>query len=275
MARFEMKPDCYGGERFNEHIPQWWGYCEGDKLMFNLDTIYNEDCFETFKRIPSQVIDLIFADPWYYPDNAKTKNAFEDEIFWSTTRSWLLECARIIKPDGHLFVSFSTQKMAKFEFLLGELQLPLRSRIVWHYRNAGGRCADKGQFGKTYEMIYHIGFGDVLNFPEKWGDERFDVWTIAIPQSNFKDKKIHPFQKPIALLERIVAIGSKEGEVVFDPFMGSGTTAEACKRLGRHYVGSEKDVFHFQNAFHSERQNCLQEMSNKIQKRVDKGTKQA
>lgn len=216
--------------------------------MFNLDTIYNEDCFETFKRIPSQVIDLIFADPWYYPDNAKTKNAFEDEIFWSITRSWLLECTRIIKPDGHLFISFSTQKMAKFEFLLGELQLPLRSRIVWHYRNAGGRCADKGQFGKTYEMIYHIGFGDVLNFPEKWGDERFDVWTIAIPQSNFNDQKIHPFQKPIALLERIVSIGSKEGEVVFDPFMGSGTTAEACKRLGRHYVGSEKNISHFQNA---------------------------
>jgi DNA modification methylase len=216
--------------------------------MFNLDTIYNEDCFETFKRIPSQAIDLIFADPWYYPDNSKTKNAFEDEIFWNITKSWLLECVRIIKPDGHLFISFSTQKMAKFEFLLGELQLPLRSRIVWHYRNAGGRCADKGQFGKTYEMIYHIGFGDVLNFPEKWGDERFDVWTIAIPQSNFNDQKIHPFQKPIVLLERIVSIGSKEGEVVFDPFMGSGTTAEACKRLGRHYVGSEKNVSHFDNA---------------------------
>ena len=138
--------------------------------------------------------------------------------------------------------------MAKFEFLLAELQLPLRSRIVWHYRNAGGRCADKGQFGKTYEMIYHIGFGDTLNFPEKWGDERFDVWTIAIPQSNFTDKKIHPFQKPIALLERIVSIGSKEGDIVLDPFMGSGTTAKACSNLNRHYLGSEKDKSHFQNA---------------------------
>lgn len=214
----------------------------------DINTIYNEDCFETFKRIEDKSIDLIFADPWYYPENTKTKNAFEDEVFWNITKRWLLECERVVKPEGHLFVSFSSQKMAKFEFLLAEIQFPLRSRIVWHYRNAGGRCADKGQFGKTYEMIYHIGFGDILNFPEKWGDERFDVWTIAIPQSNFTDKKIHPFQKPIALLERIVSIGSKEGDLVLDPFMGSGTTAKACEKLNRNYVGSEKNKSHYQNA---------------------------
>ena len=97
-------------------------------------------------------------------------------------------------------------------------------------------------------MIYHIGFGDRLNFPEKWGDERFDVWTIAIPQSNFTDKKIHPFQKPIALLERIVGIGSNEGDLVLDPFSGSGTTALACKKLNRNFIGSELNKEHYENS---------------------------
>ena len=88
-------------------------------------------------------------------------------------------------------------------------------------------------------MIYHIGFGEELNFPANWNEERFDVWTIAIPQSNFKDKKMIPFQKPIKLFERIVRLGSREGDIVLDPFMGSGTTAVACIRLNRHYIGFE------------------------------------
>ncbi len=209
--------------------------------MLELNKIYQGDCLEIMPMLNDKSIDLVFADPWYYPDNAKTKNAFEDEIFWKIARLWLLECSRVIKLSGHLFVSFSSQKMAKFEFILAELQLPLRSRVVWHYRNAGGRCADKGQFGKTYEMIYHIGFGDTLNFPEKWGDERFDVWTIAIPQSNYSDKKIHPFQKPLVLIERIISIGSNEGAIVLDPFMGSGTTAIACINTKRNYIGIEKE----------------------------------
>ena len=172
------------------------------------------------------------------------------------------EFIRLIKDDGHIFISFSSQKMAKFEFLLAELGVPLKSRIVWHYRNAGGRCADKGQFGKTYEMVYHLGFGDRLNFPEKWGDERFDVWTIAIPQSNFTDKKIHPFQKPIALLERIVGIGSSEGDLVLDPFSGSGTTALACKNLNRNFIGSELNKEHYLNSLERLNLNVFEKPNN-------------
>jgi site-specific DNA-methyltransferase (adenine-specific) len=203
--------------------------------------IYQQDCIEGFKALPNESVDLIFADPWYYPENQKTKNAFENDVFWEITEKWLKECLRVIKKTGHIFISFSSQKMAKFEFLLANLSAPLRSRIVWHYRNAGGRCADKGAFGKTYEMIYHFGFGSELNFPDKWGEERFDVWTISIPQSNYKDKKFHPFQKPLALLKRVVELGSREGEIVLDPFMGSGTTAVASKMLNRKFIGFEID----------------------------------
>jgi len=209
--------------------------------MLKINEIYKMDCLDFLKEINDKSIDLIFADPFYYPENQKTKNAFQDDAYWKITEAWLKEFKRVIKPTGHIFVSFSSQKMAKFEFLLSELQIPLKSRVVWHYRNAGGRCADKGQFGKTYEMVYHFGYGDTLNFPEQWGEERFDVWTIAIPQSNFKDKKEHPFQKPKELLNRIISIGSREGDLVLDCFMGSGTTAVVCKELGRDYIGCDTD----------------------------------
>jgi len=199
--------------------------------------LYCGDCLEIIPML--EPVDLVLTDPWYYPENRKTKNAFESDIFWQEVKRWMQTLLLLTKETGHLFICFSSQKMAKFEFLLAELSAPLSSRIVWHYRNAGGRCADKGRFGKTYEMIYHIGFGSTLNFPEKWGDERFDVWTIAIPQANFTDKKLHEFQKPIKLFERIVKIGSFKENIVLDPFFGSGTTAVACERLGRKWIGIE------------------------------------
>ena len=204
-----------------------------------INKIHNMDCIEGLKKLEDNSVDCIFNDPWYYPENQRTRNAFENDTFWEITETWLRECKRVLKDSGHMFVSFSSQKMAKFEMLLAKINLPLQSRIVWHYRNAGGRCADKSRWGKTYEMVYHLSFGARLNFPEKWGDERFDVWTIAIPQSNFKDKKIHEFQKPLALLRRIISIGSHEGDLVLDCFMGSGTTAVVSKELGRDYLGFE------------------------------------
>jgi site-specific DNA-methyltransferase (adenine-specific) len=202
-----------------------------------LNKIIQGDCLEVMKELPDNSVDMVFADPWYYPENQKISNAFQEDVFWNTTENWLKEVLRVC--NGHIFISFSSKKMAKFEFLLAKLSIPVKSRIVWNYRNAGGRCADKGMFGKTYEMIYHIGFAEKLNFPEKWGDERFDVWTFAIPQSNFKDKKVHEFQKPIKLLNRIVELGSFENDTILDPFLGSGTTAVACKMLNRNYIGIE------------------------------------
>lgn len=210
-------------------------------------TVYLGDCLELFAELPT--VQSVMTDPWYYPENQGTRNAFEDDAFWSITRRWVTACAGLVRPSsGHIFISFSTQKMAKFEYLLCELMLPLQSRVVWHYRNAGGRCADKSRFGKTYEMIYHLGFGNELNFPETWGDERFDVWTIAIPQANFKDTKIHPFQKPIELMTRLVQIGTRDGDLILDPFMGSGTTGVAAVKLGRKFIGIEIEPKHFDAA---------------------------
>ena len=91
----------------------------------------------------------------------------------------------------------------------------------------------------AYEPIFYL-YGkqaDVLNFPpETYGETQSNVWTIATPQSNFKEGKYHPAQKPIELLERIIATGSKEGGTVLDPFAGSGTTGVAAKKLKRDFI---------------------------------------
>ena len=87
--------------------------------------------------------------------------------------------------------------------------------------------AARNRFIDTWEMILHAGNRE-LNFPKEWSDAWFDVQTFAVPQSNFTDKKIHPTQKPEALIQRLVEFGSYPGDHIFNPFAGSGTTGAVC-----------------------------------------------
>lgn len=203
--------------------------------------IFNEDCRETIKRFEDGSIDMVFADPFYVMPNSFDWQLF-DQFYWGFNREWLTALKPKVKSTGHIFISFSSEDMARFEHLLKELGYTIKSRIVWHYRNAGGRCRGNDRFGKTYEFIFHCSFGADLNFPEKWDDKRFDVWTIAIPQSNFKEGKIHEFQKPVELLERIISIGSREGDLIYDPFCGSGTTGFVAEKMKRQWVMSELNL---------------------------------
>lgn len=200
--------------------------------------IYNEDCRETIKRFDDASIDMVFADPFYVPENKFKWELFTD-FYWSFNREWLTLLKAKVKPTGHIFISFSSEDMARFEMMLKELGYTIKSRLVWHYRNAGGRVRQNDKFGKTYEFIFHCSFGAELNFPEKWDDQRFDVWTIAIPQSNFKEGKIHEFQKPVELLKRIISIGSREGDLIYDPFCGSGTTGFVAQQMNRNWIMTE------------------------------------
>jgi DNA modification methylase len=97
----------------------------------------------------------------------------------------------------------------------------------------------KERFIDSWEAIFHCGNKD-LNWPEVWDESRFDVQIFAAPQSNYADQKLHPTQKPLALIQWLVNYGSCPGDRVLDPFAGSGTTGEAC--LGtRECVLIERD----------------------------------
>lgn len=197
------------------------------------------DCLEELKKLPDKSVDLVITDPFYVP-----KSQFEwknfDDFYWGFNRQWLTECQRIVKDDFHLLVSFASADMYPFEGLLRELGFDIKSRMVWNYRNSAKGTAKGTVFAKTYEFIFHCSSGKKLNFSDVWDDKRFDVQTIAIPQSNFvKDKKLHQYQKPLQLWKQLIEICSFEGETVLDPFLGSGTTAVAAKQLNRKYIGIE------------------------------------
>lgn len=193
--------------------------------------------------MPDGFLDMVFADPFYVPPQMFDWSMF-DEFYWGFNERWLSTIKSKVKDSGHIFISFSSEDMARFEMLLKKIGYDIKSRIVWHYRNAGGRCRGSDRFGKTYEFIFHCSFGAKLNFPEKWDDKRFDVWTIAIPQSNFNEGKQHEFQKPLELLDRIVTIGSKTGDLIYDPFGGSCTTALAAMKNDRKFICSELKQAH-------------------------------
>lgn len=199
--------------------------------------IFYGDCREILPKLDVKV-DLVLTDPFYVPPNMFKWRTF-DEFYWGFNKQWLEEIKKIVKDDYHMFISFSSEDMATFERLLRDLDFIIKSRIVWHYRNAGGRCKGKDRFGKTYEFIFHVSSGKALNFPEKWDDRRFDVQVFAIPQSNFKEGKRHEFQKPEKLIRQLIEFSCNENDLIIDPFLGGGTTCYCAKKLNRYSIGIE------------------------------------
>jgi DNA modification methylase len=132
-----------------------------------------------------------------------------------------------LQDEYNLFWFCSPKFSADIEMIFRIKELPVQSRIVWHRRNMAMGSAARNKFIDTWEMILHVGNRE-LNFPQEWSDAWFDVQTFAVPQTNFTDKKIHPTQKPEALIERLIQFGSYPGDHILDPFAGSGTTGAVC-----------------------------------------------
>lgn len=141
--------------------------------------------------------------------------------------AWLAILRGCLEPQYSFFWFCPASLVADTEMMLRRLSMPVQSRIVWHRRNMALGSAAKGKFIDTWELAFHVGNRD-LNFPSDWSEDWFDVQTIPVPQSNFDDKKLHPTQKPLELIERLVRFGSFPGDRVLDPFAGSGTTGAAC-----------------------------------------------
>jgi adenine-specific DNA-methyltransferase len=199
--------------------------------------VIHGECISELKKLSDKSIDLIYVDPPYNVGKGEWDN-FSDYDFKVFIIEWLKQCLRVIKDKSHLFINFDSDKAAWLETLIAkEFGIYPASRIIWHYRNAGGKSSGKFKFSKTYEPILHYAFGDKpLNFPIDWDDKRFDVWVIAIPQVNFEGGKDHPTQKPLELMERLVEFGSMPGELVLDPMAGSGTTGVAAQKLNRDFI---------------------------------------
>jgi len=234
------------------------------------DVILRGDCIEVLKGLPDKSVDMVFADPPYNlqlggdllrPDNSKV-DAVDDDwdkfdsfaAYDAFTRAWLTECRRVLKDEGSLWVIGSYHNIFRLGSAMQDLGFWVLNDIIWRKSNPmpnfkGTRFtnahetliwAAKSREQKRYTFNY-----DALKAFNEDTQMRSD-WTLALCTGNERLKddngdKAHPTQKPEALLHRVLLSASRVGDVILDPFFGTGTTGAAAKRLGRHFIGIERD----------------------------------
>ena len=234
------------------------------------DVIHRGDCIEVLKSLPDASVDMVFADPPYNlqlggdllrPDNSKVDAVDDDWDKFASfaeydafTRAWLAECRRVLKPEGSIWVIGSYHNVFRLGSAIQDLGFWVLNDIIWRKSNPmpnfkGTRFtnahetliwAAKSREQKRYTFNY-----DALKAFNEDTQMRSD-WTFALctGEERIKDadgKKAHPTQKPEALLHRVLLAATRPGDVILDPFFGTGTTGAAAKRLGRHYIGIERD----------------------------------
>lgn len=226
--------------------------------------LYNADCIEVLKTLKPNSIDLIFADPPYFLSNggksihsgkvvSVNKGDWDDKSKYDNhldfTKEWLQQSFRVLKYGGSIWISGTVHNIFDVKNYLDEIGFKIINIVVWH-KSDPPPLIYKNKFKFSYELIiwakkdgkHTFNYKDMFSAV---GEEMQDVWTI--PAVGMSEKKFgyHPTQKPEALLERIIKACSNEGDIVLDPFSGSGTTCYAAKRLNRKYIGIEKEKEYF------------------------------
>ena len=223
-----------------------------------INTIYNEDNLDTMANMPNNFIDLIITSPPYEDVNgagygAKSKDILFLKFYSDYLEKLFNEYERIIKPTGQIFFNIKSKTFNKklstphwIEFIESFKNLKFKSFIIWKY--AGSFDSTKKRFHLDYEIIYHLSKGDDIYLNENCGihDPLSSVWYV--PHNIKSSERIHPTQMPEALVERILKVASKKDYLVYDSFMGSGTTAIVCIKNGLDYMGSELNTDNFNNA---------------------------
>lgn len=210
-----------------------------------LNKIYNEDCLEGMKRIPDCSVDLIVTDPPYLINyktgRRKDKNHRFNDVILNDDNEQLItdyvkECYRIMKDDTAMYLFCSSNKVDFFKKEL-EKVFSIKNMIIWVKNNHTAGDLESA-FGRKYEIVFLVNKGQ-----RKFIGERLtDIWDFPKVSS---DNQLHQNQKPIELIKRCIEKHSNVGDVVFDGFMGSGTTAAAALDTNRNYIGFELDEYYF------------------------------
>jgi len=230
-----------------------------------INKLLNGDSIELFKEIPDNSIDITFADP---PFNLKKKyNGYKDSLefeeYLKWCELWIKEMVRVTKPTGSIFIHNIPKWLTYYSSILNKYAT-FRHWISWDAPSSPmGKSLQPSHYGILYYVkdIKQTKFYE-LRYPHKrcrkcgyllkdyggkkqglhpFGPLLSDVWTDIhrIKHNKYRDE--HPCQLPIHLLERIILMSTDDSDIVLDPFMGTGTTAIAAKRLGRNYIGFELD----------------------------------
>ena len=238
------------------------------QLHLPLSQILDGDCIEAMRSIPDASIDLVFADPPYNlqlggdlnrPDGSEVDavtdhwDQFDSfQLYDQFTRDWLIEAKRILKPDGALWVIGSYHNIYRVGAILQDLGFWILNDIVWRKTNPMPNF--KGtRFTNAHETLLWCSQGEKSRYHFNYramktlNDElqmRSD-WVLPICSGGERLKeggtKVHPTQKPESLLYRVLLATTERGDVVLDPFFGTGTTGAVAKRLGREWIGCERE----------------------------------
>ena len=230
--------------------------------------ILDGDCIEAMRSLPSASVDLVFADPPYNlqlgGDLARPDGSHVDAVtdHWDKfasfaaydqfTREWLAEARRVLKPNGSLWVIGSYHNIFRVGAILQDMGFWILNDVVW--RKANPMPNFKGtRFTNAHETLIWASMGEKARYTFNYramktlNDElqmRSD-WVLPIcgGQERLKSggTKVHPTQKPEALLYRVMLATTNKGDVVLDPFFGTGTTGAVAKRLGREWIGCERE----------------------------------
>jgi modification methylase len=234
-----------------------------------LGQILGGDCIEAMRSLPSASIDAVFADPPYNlqlgGDLSRPDGSHVDAVtdHWDRfdsfatydafTRAWLLEARRVLKPEGSLWVIGSYHNIYRVGAILQDLGFWILNDIVW--RKANPMPNFKGtRFTNAHETLIWASMGEKSRYTFNYrtmktlNDElqmRSD-WVLPVcggPERIRKDGvKAHPTQKPEALLYRVLLATTNKGDVILDPFFGTGTTGAVARRLGREWIGCEREA---------------------------------
>ena len=221
--------------------------------------LFNGDALEIIKQLQPKSVDLIFADP---PYNLSGKNHLTcrsgkiskcDKGLWDQienidefNRIWIEGCMRVLKDNGTIWISGTLHNHPSIGTILKQLNLWIKNDIIWFKPNAAP-LIQKNRFVPSTELIwlaakskqYYFNYEMAVRLAN--GKQMRNLWELSAE----KHKTMHPTEKPEKLLERIVLIGSKQEDIILDPFMGSGTTGVVAKRLNRNFIGIEIDQTYY------------------------------
>lgn len=228
------------------------------------------DAFKTLKLLPEKSFDLLFTDPPYNLTKNFGENSFQQttmEAYEEWLDSWLKMTVPLLKPTASVYICGDWRSSAAIQ-RVGSAYFNLRNRITWEREKGRGA---KENWKNCAEDIWFFTVSNKFTFnldavrikrkviapyrengkPKDWQDDdegKFrlthpsNLWTdLTVPFWSMPENTDHPTQKPEKLLAKIILASTNEGDVILDPFAGSGTTSVVAKKLGRHFTGIEKD----------------------------------
>ena len=240
------------------------------------DIICKGDCIDILnKKVDAKSIDLIFADPpynlsgnglkwkgnktggdWYMVNEQWDKMTAPQ--YMQFTRKWLGACTRVLKKKGSIYVACSFHNIAEVMIVLKQLDFKMNNIITWYKTNAMPNMTKRVFTHSTEFVVWSVkGSGWTFNYekikeinPDRQRDgslkQMRDFWNLPLVQGKERlrgndGRALHPTQKPEEMLKRIILASSNKGDIVLDPFLGSGTTTYVAKKYGRKWIGIEQD----------------------------------